>query len=49
MVEVKVTLPPWQKVVAPPAEMVGAGLGFTVTTVADDVVEQLNPLVTVTL
>lgn len=49
MVEVKTTLPPWQKVVGPPAEMVGAGLGLTVTVVVGDVAEQLFPLVTVTV
>jgi hypothetical protein len=33
--EVKVTLPPAQKVVGPPGVMVGvAGIGFTVTVVA---------------
>ena len=32
--EVSVTLPPWQNVVAPPAEIVGVvGNGLTVTTV----------------
>ena len=35
--EVKVTLPPAQKVVEPPAEIVGvAGKVFTVTSVAED-------------
>jgi len=38
--DVKVTLPPWQKVVAPDAVIVGvAGIGFTVTVVAADVVD----------
>ena len=46
--EVKVTEPPAQKVVGPPAVMVGvAGSGFTVTIVAADVDEQ-DPLKTVT-
>jgi hypothetical protein len=36
--EVKVTEPPWQKVVGPLEEMVGVvGFEFTVTTVATDV------------
>mgnify|MGYP006967594978 CR=1 FL=1 len=39
--EVKVTLPPWQKVVAPLVEMVGVvGFEFTVTVVVADVAEQ---------
>ena len=39
---VKVTLPPVQKVVAPPAEIVGvAGVGLTVTVVAVEVAEQV--------
>ena len=43
--EVKITLPPVQNVVAPPAETVGVGgIGFTVTVVpADEELEQ--PLV----
>ena len=41
--EVKVTLPPVQNVVAPPAEMVGVGgIGFTVTVVPGDA-ELLQP------
>ena len=49
MFPVKVTLPPVQNVVGPPAEMVGVtGVGLTVTVVAVDVLEQ--PLaVTVTI
>ena len=44
------TLPPEQKVVAPPAVMVGvAGNGLTVTTVGADVAEHPLPLVTVTV
>ena len=47
--EVSVTLPPWQKVVGPPAEIVGvAGNGFTVTTIGEDVAVQLFALVVVT-
>ena len=39
--EVNVTLPPWQKVVAPLAVMVGVvGIGFTVTFTLADVAEQ---------
>lgn len=45
---VKVTFPPLQKVVGPPAEMVAVGLGFTVTDVAAEVVEHPAALVTVT-
>ena len=41
LLEVKVTEPPVQKVVGPPAEMVGvAGTGFTVTVVTTEVAEQ---------
>ena len=48
--EVKVTLPPVQKVVGPPGVMVGvAGKGFTVTTVPADGEEVQPPLVTVTV
>lgn len=48
--EVKVTEPPAQKVVGPPAVIVGvAGFAFTVTTVAADVAEQPEPFVTVTV
>lgn len=48
--EVKVTLPPWQKVVAPLAEMVGVvGFEFTVTVVVADVAEQPFAPVTVTV
>ena len=47
--EVKVTLPPEQKVVGPPAVIVGvAGVGFTVTTVPAEVVEHV-PLLTLTV
>ena len=47
--EVKITLPPLQKVVAPLAEIVGvAGNAFTVTAVALEVAEQPFPLVTIT-
>ena len=44
--EVRVTEPPSQKVVGPPAVMVGTvGIGFTVTLVAEAAgVEQPNPL-----
>jgi hypothetical protein len=46
--EVNVTEPPAQKVVAPPAEIVGVtGSGFTVTVVAADVAEHV-PFDTVT-
>ena len=48
--EVKVTLPPWQKVVAPDAEIVGvAGNAFTVTTVGAEAAEAQVPLLTETL
>ena len=48
--EVKVTEPPEQNVVGPPADMVGvAGFEFTVTTVVVEVAEQPEPFVTVTL
>lgn len=47
--EVSVTEPPEQKVVGPPAVIVGvAGFAFTVTVVVADVAEQPEPLVTVT-
>jgi hypothetical protein len=47
--EVKMTEPPEQKVVEPPAVIVGTGgSGFTVTEVATDVEEQ-DPLETVTV
>jgi hypothetical protein len=47
--EVSVTLPPEQKVVGPPAVIVGvAGVGFTVTVVVADVAEHV-PLLTDTL
>lgn len=47
--DVRVTEPPAQKVVGPPAVIVGvAGIGFTVTVVAADVDEQ-EPFETVTL
>lgn len=48
--EVKVTEPPEQKVVGPPAVMVGvAGVALTVTTVAAEVAEHPDPFVTVTV
>ena len=48
--EVRVTLPPAQKVVAPLAVIVGvAGVALTVTAVAADVALQPFALVTVTL
>jgi hypothetical protein len=47
---VSTTLPPAQKVVGPPAAIVGvAGFGFTVTLVAALVALQPLPLVTVTV
>jgi hypothetical protein len=46
---VRVTLPPAQKVVGPPAVMLAVGLAFAVTTVGDDVALQLFAFVTVTL
>ena len=47
--EVKVTEPPAQNVVGPPAVMVGvAGTGFTVTVVATEVAEH-KPVETVTV
>ena len=45
---VRVTLPPAQNVVGPPAVMLTAGFAFTVTAVADDVVLQPFAFVTVT-
>lgn len=38
--EVRVTLPPSQKAVAPPAVIVGTGFGFTVMVVGAEVAEQ---------
>lgn len=49
LLDVKVTLPPIQNEVGPPAEMVGVGLVFTVTGIELDVPEHPFPLVTVTL
>ena len=46
---VRVTLPPVQKVVGPPAVMVAVGLALTVTTAAADVALQPLAFVTVTL
>ena len=47
--EVKVTLPPWQKVVAPEAVIVGvSGNALTVTVVAADAAELQVPLFTET-
>ena len=48
--EVKVTLPPWQKVVAPEAEIVGvAGNALTVITVGAEAAEAQVPLLTETV
>ena len=48
--EVKVTVPPWQKVVGPLGVIVGvAGVGLTVTTVGAEVAVQLLALVTCTV
>jgi hypothetical protein len=48
--EVKVTLPPVQKVVGPPAVIVGvAGMGFTVTVVPADGADVQPLAVTVTV
>ena len=48
--EVNTTFPPEQKVVEPPAEIVGvAGIGFTVTTVAAEIGEVHKPLSTKTV
>lgn len=47
--DVNVTLPPWQKVVGPPAVIVGVGFGFTVTVVADEVAVHPFPSVSVTV
>ena len=47
--EVKVTLPPWQKVVAPEAVIVGVtGNALTVITVGAEAAELQVPLFTVT-
>ena len=46
---VKVTLPPAQNVVGPPAVIVAVGLALTVTTVGALVVLQPLPFVTATL
>lgn len=47
--EISVTLPPWQKVVAPVGVIVGvAGSGFTVTVVAAEAFDVQLPLVVVT-
>jgi hypothetical protein len=47
LLEVRVTLPPSQNVVAPPAVIVGvAGTGFTVTVVAAEGVLLQPPVVT---
>ena len=45
--EVRITLPPEQNVIGPLADMVGMGLGLTVTTVAADVPPQVPSVVTV--
>jgi hypothetical protein len=48
--DVKVTLPPAQKVTGPPAVIVGVGgIGFTVTVVPADAADVQPPLVTVTV
>jgi hypothetical protein len=46
---VSVTLPPAQKVVEPPAEIVAVGLALTVTVVCVEVALQPFPSMTVTL
>ena len=46
---VNVTLPPLQKVVGPPAEMVAVGFEFTVTAVTVEVAKHPAALVTVTV
>jgi len=46
--EVRTTLPPWQKVVGPPAVTVVAGLLFTVTVTGADDPEQPFPSTTLT-
>ena len=46
---VRVTLPPAQNVVGPPAVIVAVGSALTVTTVGEDVALQLFAFVTVTL
>ena len=49
LLEVKVTLPPEQKVVGPPAVIVGtAGSGFTVTVIALEAADAHPPLFTTT-
>ena len=49
LLEVKVTLPPAQKVVGPPAVTVGAvGRGFTVTVIAFEAADAQPPLFTTT-
>ena len=45
--EVNTTLPPVQKLSGPLAEIVGTGLGLTVTPVAADVPPHAPPVVTV--
>ena len=48
--EVKLTLPPSQKAIGPPAVMVGvAGNGVTVTVVPAEVAEVQPPVVTATV
>ena len=50
LLEVRVTLPPEQKVVAPLGVMVGAaGTGFTVTTTGEDAAETQPETVWVTV
>ena len=46
VVDVKVTLPPWQNVVAPPAVIVAVGNVFTETTIDSEVF--LQPFASVT-
>ena len=50
LLDVSVTLPPWQNVVAaPPVLIVGVvGVGFTVTVIAADAALAHEPLVTTT-
>jgi len=48
LLAVNTTLSPAQKVVGPPAEIVGVGRGLTVTPVVVDAAEQPFPSVTVT-
>ena len=48
LLDVNITLSPWQNVTGPPAEIVGVGgNGFTVTAVAEDV--PVHPFTSVTV